>query len=351
MPLSIFLRMQKSLYKKINPLITILPFLLLWIDLSAIQINSQSRVLGIHSLSIPYEKAKYDTKLEILEIGQIYALSDEKDLKTLLTTREEIFGDKQENQAELELQSLEDGLYLYSLKIPNSSTKPHAVNVNIRDQVGNYKSYPFFFNIDKKVPVSEEAIELSTIENYLLYPLSKSSCFENTDLIDQIKKTVIHEKEESFTVEEETGRYLEKLLFDIRDEEIEIFINSTYRSISDQLKVFKQYQRYYGIQRGGNLSAQPLCSEHHLATAVDFRVPEVTQTGIKYENSKAYLWLQQNAHNYGFINSYPPHNSAGFEYEPWHWRYIGIEYASYYKKLEDYLDPYEYLILMATATN
>jgi len=52
---------------------------------------------------------------------------------------------------------------------------------------------------------------------------------------------------------------------------------------------------------------------------------------LKKENLKNYFsWLQENAHLYGFHNSYQNGIEIdGYEKEPWHWRYLGKELASY----------------------
>jgi D-alanyl-D-alanine carboxypeptidase len=49
-----------------------------------------------------------------------------------------------------------------------------------------------------------------------------------------------------------------------------------------------------------------------------------------FGNSEAGRWLEQNAHEYGFILRYPKGFRAitGFQYEPWHFRYVGVELAT-----------------------
>jgi D-alanyl-D-alanine carboxypeptidase len=49
-----------------------------------------------------------------------------------------------------------------------------------------------------------------------------------------------------------------------------------------------------------------------------------------FGNTEAGRWLEQNAHEYGFILRYPKGYRAvtGFQYEPWHFRYVGVELAT-----------------------
>jgi D-alanyl-D-alanine carboxypeptidase len=50
---------------------------------------------------------------------------------------------------------------------------------------------------------------------------------------------------------------------------------------------------------------------------------------VCFGTTKAGKWLEQNAHQYGFILRYPKgfKEITGFQYEPWHFRYVGIELA------------------------
>lgn len=48
-----------------------------------------------------------------------------------------------------------------------------------------------------------------------------------------------------------------------------------------------------------------------------------------FENTEAFKWLDNNMQNYGFILRYPKGKEAitGYNYEPWHLRYVGVEVA------------------------
>lgn len=83
--------------------------------------------------------------------------------------------------------------------------------------------------------------------------------------------------------------------------------------------------------------AKPGHSEHQLGTTID-----LTGASINYAPASAYLdqtkediWLSNNAHLYGFVQSYPKgkEHITGYKYEPWHYRYIGIENAKKIKEL------------------
>ena len=63
-----------------------------------------------------------------------------------------------------------------------------------------------------------------------------------------------------------------------------------------------------------------------------------------FAENPAYAWLTENAHNFGFILRYPKEKEAvtGYSYEPWHYRFVGVDAATaIYEKnltLEEYID-------------
>lgn len=115
-------------------------------------------------------------------------------------------------------------------------------------------------------------------------------------------------------------------------------IISGYRSYSAQA-IARQKWLEQEPERANILSAPPGHSEHQLGTVVDFGSPElpaiVGQEDVEfhtwfYKTSEG-IWLLENAHRYGFTLSYPfeAFESTGFFYEPWHFRYVGEEMATY----------------------
>ncbi len=80
-------------------------------------------------------------------------------------------------------------------------------------------------------------------------------------------------------------------------------------------------------------------SEHNLGLAMD-----ICSLYTSFSNTKEYDWLVEHAHEYGFINRYTEDKQhiTGIIYEPWHWRYVGVEYAEQIKNsglcLEEWLD-------------
>jgi zinc D-Ala-D-Ala carboxypeptidase len=118
-------------------------------------------------------------------------------------------------------------------------------------------------------------------------------------------------------------------------------IISGYRSYSAQA-IARQKWLEKEPERVNILSAPPGFSEHQLGTVVDFGSPElpdiVGQPDIEfhtwfYKTSEG-IWLLENAHRYGYTLSYPfdAFETTGFFYEPWHYRYVGVETATWLRE-------------------
>ena len=120
--------------------------------------------------------------------------------------------------------------------------------------------------------------------------------------------------------------HLRQMLLDASDDGVDLKIISAYRSFSDQAAVKTGYKVLYGS--GANkFSADQGYSEHQLGTTVDVDATSSTSTlKTSFEKTKAFEWLTKNAYKYGFTLSYPKQN-AYYQFEPWHWRFVGIELA------------------------
>ena len=76
-------------------------------------------------------------------------------------------------------------------------------------------------------------------------------------------------------------------------------------------------------------SALPGESEHQTGLCVDLISTKNVVLDETFADNPAYAWLTENAHNFGFILRYPTNKSdvTGIIYEPWHYRYVGKDYA------------------------
>jgi len=125
--------------------------------------------------------------------------------------------------------------------------------------------------------------------------------------------------------------FLKRLLADAKRDGIDLKIISAYRSFDTQATLKSNYKFIYGAGTANQFSADQGYSEHQLGTAIDFTNSTVGGALNSFENTPEHTWLVENAYKFGFILSYPSGNQY-YQYEPWHWRFVGIDLAG---KLHD----------------
>ena len=110
-------------------------------------------------------------------------------------------------------------------------------------------------------------------------------------------------------------------------------LNSGYRSYTTQVNTYANALRLYGKKTAEALAAHPGHSEHQTGLAADISTTALGCRIGSFGSSKASAWVAQNAHTYGFIVRYPNklQNITGYQYEPWHLRFVGVELATQMK--------------------
>ena len=114
----------------------------------------------------------------------------------------------------------------------------------------------------------------------------------------------------------------------------ELVVASAYRSYEDQQLSHERLISVFGADAHG-MSAAPGHSQHQLGTAVDFtNAAAGYQVWRPFAQTSAYRWLEHHAWEYGFVLAYPrgKEEQTGYRWEPWHYRYVGVEDA---KRLEE----------------
>lgn len=123
--------------------------------------------------------------------------------------------------------------------------------------------------------------------------------------------------------------------------------NSAYRSYNTQSGLYNNYKNSNGLTWADKWSARPGHSEHQTGLALDVGVKNEYSLG-KFESSPEFTWMKNNAHLYGFILRYPKGKEyiTGYGYEPWHYRYVGVDVATYiYENNITYEEYYSYFVL------
>ena len=119
--------------------------------------------------------------------------------------------------------------------------------------------------------------------------------------------------------------FFNDMVKDAKADGVDLWVVSAYRSYGDQAALKGQYLTTYGS--GANaFSADQGFSEHQLGTTLDLTTKGLGGGLEGFGSTPAFTWLQDNAYKYGFVMSYPP-NNAYYQYEPWHWRFVGQKLA------------------------
>ncbi|PCI19526.1 hypothetical protein COB64_03620 [Candidatus Wolfebacteria bacterium] len=137
-------------------------------------------------------------------------------------------------------------------------------------------------------------------------------------------------------LEEDTMEQLQTMFTSAKNDDISLTVTSGFRDKIYQATLYN----YWRADNPGSISypsvASPTHSEHQLGTTVDLTGKSIhyKSTSTIFESSPEYQWLDTNAFKYGFIQSYPKgkEDITGYIYEPWHYRYVGVQNAAAIKQ-------------------
>jgi LAS superfamily LD-carboxypeptidase LdcB len=189
---------------------------------------------------------------------------------------------------------------------------------------GNYWEYPSTI-----LPCTKSGDDLLVLVNKS-YQLPAT--YSPSDLVP-IENSGIRTTRSSLTVRTIIISSLSDLNTSAQAQGIDLAILSAYRSYDTQQTTYSYWVSYNGgsIDAADRVSARPGHSQHQLGTAVDFTTSEISdQLGQQFADTAAGRWLAEHAWEYGFALAYPlgAESITGYSYEPWHFRYIGIENAA-----------------------
>lgn len=172
-------------------------------------------------------------------------------------------------------------------------------------------------------------------DHYFIYLVNKKTTLPKEYKPSDLRKVNIpftNSKTMEMCMRDEAASALEKLYKDALKDGIYLKGVSGYRSYSLQNKIFSYNVSTKGFKESTKYSAKAGESEHQTGLAVDLSCRSINylleDTFAETEEGK---WLQDNCYKYGFILRYPKgkEHVTGYEYEPWHIRYVGKELAQY----------------------
>ncbi len=104
------------------------------------------------------------------------------------------------------------------------------------------------------------------------------------------------------------------------NDDINLSIVSAFRSVDYQCELIKaKLAKGQLIHEIVQVNAIPGFSEHHTGKAIDITTDDCEPLNEDFDKTSAFQWLSENAHQFGFVMSYPKNNPYKIIYEPWHW--------------------------------
>lgn len=193
--------------------------------------------------------------------------------------------------------------------------------------------------VNKHIAKVEEDTGLHVVDNpessqvYLNKQRKLPDGYEPADLVDPNVYHYAAEGDSKRQMREEAAKALESLFKLAKEQGIELIAVSGYRSYDRQKQIYDSSVTTNGQEYADKYSASPGTSEHQTGLAMDIGSSTETVATLLEESFKQTSegeWLAENAHYEGFIIRYPEGKTGitGYNYEPWHIRYVGKEIAT-----------------------
>lgn len=201
------------------------------------------------------------------------------------------------------------------------------IDKNLRAAATTPASFKETTTTDKTLPS-----ELTTPSSKLVLVDSVHSL--PVDYVPSTLKDDIYLKSTSevIPIDEETGNKAKEMMQAANDAGISLYVVTGYRSYEDQQKYYTSRMELLNNSEDAKKQVQAAgCSEHQTGLAIDFTDdPSNAQPTTDFGKTDAGKWLYEHAHEYGFILRYPEgkEDITGYTYEPWHYRYVGVETAT-----------------------
>ncbi len=124
---------------------------------------------------------------------------------------------------------------------------------------------------------------------------------------------------------------MKAMIADTRAQGLNVFLSSGYRNYAEQKYLFDRKVAQYGYEVAKTIVLPPGTSEHQTGLACDITDRYYETKDHSLENTAMYQYMSQHCQEFGFVVRYPANKEeiTGVIYEPWHFRYVGVEVARY----------------------
>ncbi len=149
--------------------------------------------------------------------------------------------------------------------------------------------------------------------------------------------------EQQMNINTQTAPAIEAMFIAAQNEGVTLVFGSGYRSGALQRQFYESYKAKDGQAAADTYSARPGHSEHQTGFSVDLTSPDGRcHLQTCWQDTAEGKWAAANAYKYGFILRYPQgkENITGYQYEPWHFRFVGKELAAEIQKTGQTLEEF-----------
>ena len=165
-------------------------------------------------------------------------------------------------------------------------------------------------------------------------------------IIDSYKPDLVYVCGSSERLDKKIAEHYEAMYNAAKEDGVTLTPCSGYRSYDRQKNNYNNKVAYYedlgytkdeALEKAATIIMPPGSSEHNLGYAMD-----IVCVDEWFEDTDEFNWLMENAQDYGFILRYPKDKQdiTKVTYEPWHWRYVGVEHAKKMKATGQVLEEY-----------
>lgn len=218
----------------------------------------------------------------------------------------------------------------------------------------NIKRYQDYHKLNSNLSVSDVVTSVNLNLDLPYYTNTKEAKYLNTfytlvnkynylrdDFVPNnlVEMTTPYSKEGIYLVEEARDNFY-KLVDKAKEEGLTIRAISAYRGYTYQKRLYDKYVEADGVNKADTYSARPGFSDHQTGLAID--VDNTTSSFENFTNTKEYQWMLDNSYKYGFILRYPSgkENITTYQFESWHYRYVGLKLAKKIKASNLTFDEY-----------
>lgn len=225
--------------------------------------------------------------------------------------------------------------YLYKIKdytgyydnVLSDATKS-SLEISRQSYIEAKKKEPVYFTLGSSQPVR------AIVENYNL-PSSLWTLVNKSRSIPASytpNKLIVPDlpRAASISVRSDVVTPLTQMFTAAKQAGLSLMIASGYRSYENQQSIFNASAAEVGNSEANKLIALPGQSEHQTGLAVDIASSKNCYVQACFSDTAEGKWLATNSYKYGFILRYPSSSESitGYSYEPWHFRYVGVDLAT-----------------------